>query len=101
MIKSIPIEGSPKYAHSSLKCSLGLREIEFILNYCPFLQIWDLTIREDGVNIVAGLTLVIGSNLLQSVHTDLGKLYLIGDEPTLDNLGVDNTLIWVSNDESI
>lgn len=101
MILEIPIKGTARYAHSSFRCTLEQREIEFILNYCAFLEVWDLTVKEDGEYIITGATLVAGADLLANAHTDLGRLYLLGEDPTLDNLGVTNTLVWISSDESI
>lgn len=56
---------------------------------------WNCDLAENGETLVAGLKLVGGCDLLEPYQLGLGKLIMTGAVPTLDNLGVENHLIWV------
>ena len=36
-----------------------------------------------------------------NVRDTFGQLFFVGEEATLDNLGKDNKLVWVSPDEAL
>lgn len=53
----------------------------------------------DGVAITSGRTLAVGANLFHGLYptpqdTVYGTLMLTGDEATVDNLGINNTLVY-------
>lgn len=54
----------------------------------------------NGVVLTAGRILNVGSNLLAgtfptpAADVNYGSLMLIGDEATVDNLGINNTLVY-------
>ena len=56
---------------------------------------WNCDLSENEETLVAGLKLVGGCDLLEPYQLGLGKLIMTGAVPTLDNLGVENHLIWV------
>lgn len=99
----IPLEGGAVNAHQTFSVELLGREITFKLDWCGYVQepFWNLDLLERGLPLVLGLKLVPGCDLIEPYHLDLGKVVMIGEEPTLDNLGVDNTLVWIDPNESI
>lgn len=103
MAYEIPLQGGAEYAHQTFTVNIAEREITFKLDYCGYVDhpFWNLDLLENGVPLIEGLTIQGGCDLIAPYHLDLGKLFLVGDEPTLDNLGVANTLLWVSEDEEI
>ncbi len=57
----------------------------------------------DTEYICACVMLEPGCDIIESYKlTDtLGQIFLSGDDPTLDNLGTDNTLVWFSSDSTV
>lgn len=51
----------------------------------------------DGALITGGRIMNIGVDLLNGLYPPayLGQMYMIGSEPTPDNLGIDNELVWI------
>jgi hypothetical protein len=41
--------------------------------------------------------LVSGANILAGYDAGIGKLFFVGSEVTLENLGIDNHLVWVTD----
>lgn len=57
---------------------------------------WKINIYADGVLIGAGLPLFVGADLLANQNVGkYGRFIFVGDEPTLDNLGIANSLVWI------
>lgn len=87
-------------AHQTFQIQLGDNLVQFDLNWLTLNQVWNCDILVEGVTLAAGITLVSNAELVETYETGLGgKLYMVGDEPTLDNLGVSNQLVWVGDDE--
>lgn len=103
MAFEITLQHGVEYSHTSFVVNIAEREITFKLDWCgyPNSPFWNLDLEENGVPLVQGLTLQGGCDLLAPYHLGIGKLFLVGDEPTLDNLGEANTLLWVGEDEEI
>lgn len=102
-MKVIPLTGGLENAHQTFSANLGGRTISFELDYMGYIDhpAWNLTLSERGVVLVAGLLLVGGCDLLEPYCLGLGRLCVVGEEPTLDSLGTTNELIWVAPDETI
>ena len=99
----IPLEGGPQNAHQTFSVELAGRDITFKLDWCGYVDFpfWNLDILERGLPLVLGLKVVPGCDLVEPYKLGLGKLVLVGEEPTLDNLGIDNQLVWIDPNESI
>lgn len=113
MSEVIKLVGGESNAHYSLFVNLGEYSYEFTLDYVQAGQ-WMLAILPDGdtgelplVNI-DGTDYVIGKTAIEpggdivrpyQITDTFGQLFLVGEEPTLDNLGTDNTLVWVPPEE--
>lgn len=102
-MKILPLMGGAEYAHQEFSFLFGTREILFRLDWMPYIDnpAWNLNISEDGAEIINGLLLRGGCDLLSPYQLGLGRLILTGDEPTLDNLGINNALVWVAPNEEI
>lgn len=72
-------------------------------DYCGYVDIpfWNLSLWERGEPLVEGLTLQTDTDIIGPYQLGLGKLIMTGATPTLDNLGVDNCLVWVAEDEKV
>ena len=103
MILEIPIKGGAENAHQSFTANLGGNEFTFYLNFMAYLDepSWNMDIEVNGEMLIYGLLLKCGCDLLSEYQFNLGGLLIFGEEPTLDNLGVSNTFVWVSEDEKI
>jgi len=55
---------------------------------------WSMDISRKGVPLVYGAMLEPGSDVIDFYGAGIGRLIFVGDDVTLDNLGVDNHLIW-------
>lgn len=102
-MKEISLQGGAKYAHQRFSALLGSVEVAFELDFMPYLEVpsWNLTLKREGVAIATGLLLRCGCDLLAPYQLGLGALVVVGDEPTLDNLGVTSHLVWVPEDEIV
>lgn len=102
-MKVIPLTGGAKNAHQSFSVLLGDHELTFRLDFMGYIDVpsWNLTIEEDEEVLVEGLLLRCGCDILGPYQLGLGKLVMIGEEPTLDNLGTTNQLVWVAEDEAV
>lgn len=102
-MKQIPLAGGLPNAHQTFSVVLGESELDFELDYLAYIDVpsWNLSIKKDEEYIIQGLLLKVGADLLDGYHLGIGRLFLIGDEPTLENLGITNQLIWIAEDEKI
>lgn len=94
----IQLSNGSANAHQTFSVELGGKYLSFELNYLSYLELpgWTVNILRDGTPIVTGAMLVPGIDIVANYRADIGMLLFVGDEPTLDNLGIDNHLLWVS-----
>lgn len=94
----IPLSNGSANAHQTFSVELGGKYLSFELNYLSYLNTpgWTMDIKRDNTPIVTGAMLVPGVDVVANYRAGIGILLFVGDEPTLDNLGVDNHLLWVS-----
>lgn len=96
MNQIIPVSGGSLNAHQRFEVQLGDNLTTMILNWRTLTEVWSLDIEVEGVRIVSGALLLPGSDIIEVWQTNLGRLVVNGDKPTLDNLGKNNQLVWVS-----
>jgi hypothetical protein len=110
----IPLSGTKQYAQYSQYVSLGDYSYELRFSYQQNGQ-WLMYIIADGdvgdiptytadeVTYVAEVMLEGGVDLMAcyNVRDTFGQLFFVGEEATLDNLGSDNKLVWVSPNEAL
>ena len=96
----IPLQGGSVNSHQRITVQLGENLLELHLNYLQSGQ-WSVNILREGILLCAGAMLEPNSNIIQAwnLQDDIGKLVFTGFETTLDNLGIDNHLVWVAPGE--
>ena len=74
---------------------LGDNFITFRLRWRELINQWSCDLLREGQLLAAGIMLTPGVLLTKTNNLDLGDLIMTGEHPTLDNLGIDNKLIWI------
>lgn len=97
---TIPIEGGSVNSHQQFTMQLGDNLLEFTLNFITLAgPAWSLDVSREGVLLIAGTMLEPDSNISKVYDADIGTLVFTGLDVTLDNLGIDNALTWISDDD--
>ncbi|MFP2164541.1 phage baseplate plug protein [Enterobacter ludwigii] len=96
---SIPL--SSGYAFQRFRIQLGSHYLVFRLRWLTRFDYFCVDIYENGDPVVLGRALHPDVNLLAGLNTDIGALYLRGENPTVSNLGKKNKLEWVANEQII
>lgn len=93
----IPLRPGAINAHQRFAVQLGENLIEFEVDFISYLDApaWSMNLIRDGSRIVSGAMLEPGSDVIQSYRTGIGQLVFTGADVTLNNLGVDNFLVWI------
>ena len=91
---TIPLQGGAVNAHQIFFVQLGENFLEFRLNYVTRFSGWSLDILKEGESLIAGAMLVAGAEITRNFEADIGRLLFVGDDPTIDNLGQSNELVW-------
>jgi hypothetical protein len=101
MSKVISLAGGAANAFHSVDVLLGGNYVTLSLSYVTSIAAWAMDVIQDGAPIFAGIMLRPNADMLSSWHVreTFGAMTLIGDEPTIDNLGSGCFLVWSSPDE--
>ena len=91
---TIPIQGGLVNAHQVFFVQLGENFLEFRLNYITRFATWSLDIYKEGELLIAGAMLASGADITKNYNADIGRLLFVGDDPTIENLGQSNKLVW-------
>ena len=95
----IPLVGGAANADYKFQIQLGDNTVDFHVHYLTTRSQWMCDLSVEGVNVAEGVMLQAGDELLQSYNAGIGRLVMTGTDPTLDDLGTNNKLVWVSDDE--
>ena len=88
---TIPLSGGASRAHQIFT----FNDLQFTLNYITVTgPAWSVDIHKEGELITAGFMLEPNA----TIETSEGIYAFVGSDVTLDNLGVDNKLVWVDNE---
>ena len=99
-IEGVPLQGGIDNINYKFNIQLGDNFLQFTVNYVEFAgPSWSVDIKRKGVTLIDGAMLEPNAIITDDYNADIGSLVFIGEDVTLDNLGVDNKLIWISNDE--
>ena len=114
MSSVIPLDGGEDNANQSFTAQLGDYYLKFELHYqqsgqwlMNILPVGDTELTTFDINdktyLCAPVMLEGGCDIIEEYNlTDtLGQLFIVGDEPTLDNLGSSNQLIWYPANEAL
>ena len=87
---TIPLLNGAVNAHQEFDKQLGDNFLQFTINYVTLAgPSWSVDISRAGVSLINGAMLEPNAIITDNYDADV----------TLDNLGVDNKLVWVSDDE--
>lgn len=94
----IPLANGSANAHQRFGVTLGDNYLNFEIDYLSYVDkpAWSMNILRDGTPLVSGAMLVPGADVISTYRAGIGRLVFVGSEITLNNLGVDNHLVWVS-----
>lgn len=98
----IPLRAGVENAHQRFTQRLGQVLAEFRVDYVSYANTpyWVMSVFQDGAPIAQGIPLNAGADLLANQDVgDFGVLVFVGEEATLDNLGIANNLVWLPSDE--
>ncbi|MGL4545205.1 MAG: phage baseplate plug family protein [Plesiomonas sp.] len=97
-MNELPIKGGAENAHQQFSFQLGDNFLDFTLDYVTYTDTpsWSMNIYRDGTPLVMGAMLVPGCDVIEGYRAGIGRLVFVGSDVTLDNLGVDNHLVWVA-----
>lgn len=99
---TIPLKNGASNAHPIFTIQLGDNFLQFTLNYVTVAgPAWSVDVSREGVTLISGAMLEPNAVITDGYEAGIGKLVFIGDDVTLDNLGVNNRLVWVSDDEQL
>lgn len=99
-IKGVPLIGGVDNTNYKFSIQLGDNFLQFNVNYLAYAgPSWSVDIAREGVTLINGAMLEPNAIITDNYDADIGRLVFIGEDVTLDNLGINNTLIWVSDDE--
>lgn len=91
----IPLKGGAQNSHQIIDIQLGDNLVELRLNYQQTGQ-WSVDLYIDDLPVALGAMLEPNADIIEAFKLDIGKLIFVGDDTTLDNLGVNNSLVWVA-----
>lgn len=86
----IPLD--PGHAHFRFRTTLDGVTLGFRFDWLTRWGYFHVTITRAGETLVAGRGLHPDIDLLEGLGLGIGRLYIDGEAPTPDNLGVTNTL---------
>ena len=96
----IPLNSSPEQLFTST-LSGQVFNIRVILN--SRLGVWSINFSKDGVDIINGVNIVGGIDLLRAHNLPISNLYVVNldtnDDPTRDNLGSIAKLVILEDSE--
>lgn len=94
---TIPLRAGSANAHQRFGVQLGENLIDVEVDYISYLDApaWSMNLLRDGTRIVSGAMLEPGSDVIQSYRAGIGQMVFTGADVTLDNLGIDNWLVWI------
>ena len=99
---NIPLDAGAVNAHQTFSVQLGDNLTNLTLNYLQSGQ-WSVDITVNDVTIANGVMLEPNCDIIEhlNITESFGRLVFTGADTTLDNLGIDNKLTWVSPDEIV
>lgn len=92
---TIPLDGGAASAHQTFAIQLGDNFVDFRLNYITRSAQWCMDAYLDDTPIISGAMLAPNAEITAVYGKEIGRLFFYGEQPTLDNLGKTNWLVWV------
>ncbi|MGL5223569.1 MAG: phage baseplate plug family protein [Plesiomonas shigelloides] len=100
-METVKLKAGTVNSHYKFSQQLGDNYLDFVQNYISYTDVpaWSLDIYRDGSALALGAMLEPGCDVIESYRAGIGRLVFTGKSVTLDNLGIDNQLIWVEDVE--
>lgn len=95
-MKNIPLNSG--FAFQRFSVQLGNHFLKFYIRWLTRFDYYTVDIYENNQPVALGRALHPGVNLLSGLNTDIGKISLTGEPPTVANLGKNNRLWWYPNE---
>lgn len=94
---TIPLGAGAANSHQRFDVQLGENLINFEIDFISYLATpaWSMNLLRDGSMIVSGAMLEPGSDIIQSYRAGIGQMVFAGNDATLNNLGIENFLVWI------
>jgi len=94
----IPLRAGAANAHDRFTVQLGDNSILFHVDFVSYLEYpaWTISLFRDGSPLVRGAMLEPGCDVISGYRAGIGQLVFVGQPVTLNNLGIDNQLVWVA-----
>ena len=101
MTQTIALSGGVANAFQTVNANLGGNAVTLRLSYVTLLDSWAMDIYQEGAPLFAGIMLLVNADMLEAwnVRDSFGAMTMVGVEPTLDNLGKANVLVWTPPDD--
>lgn len=92
------VEGGAVNAHQQFELQVNNAIYELRLDYLEQVESWALSVTQEEERLADSVILRGGANLFSTFPklTSVARLYVVGDEPTLNNLGLTNSIVWES-----
>ena len=96
-MQTIPLAAGVDNAHQRFSVQLGDNLVAFQIDFISYLDApaWSMNLIRGGVILAPGVMLEPGSDVIQSYQAGIGQLVFTGKDVTMNNLGVDNFLVWI------
>lgn len=100
-MQQITLAAGAANSHQRFSVGLGENLLDFELDFISYTgsPAWSMNIYQDGAPLVLGAMLEPGCDVIQNYRAGIGRLVFTGKSVTLDNLGIDNQLVWVEDIE--
>jgi hypothetical protein len=97
---TIPLLNGASNAHQVFNIQLGDNFLQFTVNFVTLAgPAWSVDVSREGVTLINGAMLEPNAVITDNYDADIGRLVFTGEDVTLDNLGLENKLVWVADNE--
>lgn len=99
---NVTLKSGAQNAHQRFSQRINDRLLSFEVDYVSYTEkhYWVMNVYQDGTPIALGMPLNSGAILManHNLGKDFGQFVFVGDEATIDNLGVSNKLVWIPSE---
>lgn len=91
---TIPLQGGASNSHQVIFTQLGGRLFEFRINWRGYINSWEADLYVEGALLAAGVSLKPDCEITAPYSNISERIFFTGSEPTIDNLGTDNSMTY-------
>lgn len=91
---TIPLQAGAVNSHQRFSVQLGKNLVDFRMDWNYLTNRWLVNLEIEGVTVLSGGVLAAGGIINRSMP-EIGILFFNGNDATVDNLGIENSLVWV------